>query len=75
MKFKKPSSLTYLVQFQVSLLDVADPVECNQIIMQAEQMAPVGGIFHLAMTLNDKLLSNQVSLPAIDESECCVQRE
>lgn len=49
-----------LVQFQVSLLDVADPDECEQVLHLAESFAPIGGIFHLAMTLNDKLLSNQV---------------
>jgi hypothetical protein len=49
-----------VVQFKVSKLDVADPVEARQIIELADSMAPVGGIFHLAMTLTDKLLPNQV---------------
>ena len=49
------------MQFQVTKLDVADAGDCSKIISLAEEMAPVGGIFHLAMTLNDKLLSNQAS--------------
>ncbi len=53
-------SSSAVMQFKVSKLDVADPEEAQQIIMLAESMAPVGGIFHLAMNLIDKLLPNQV---------------
>lgn len=48
------------LQVRVSKLDVADPAEAEQILQLAQGMAPVGGIFHLAMTLTDKLLPNQV---------------
>ena len=48
------------LQVRVSKLDVADPAEAQQILEVAQGMAPVGGIFHLAMTLTDKLLPNQV---------------
>ena len=39
------------------------PAEAEQIVKIAEGMAPVGGIFHLAMTLTDKMLANQVKPP------------
>ena len=47
-------------QVEVSKLDVADLGETKQIIAMAEKMAPVGGIFHLAMILQDRWMSNQV---------------
>lgn len=46
-------------QVEVSKLDVADLGETKQIIAMAEKMAPVGGIFHLAMILQDRWMSNQ----------------
>ena len=48
----------------MSKLDVADLGETKQIVAMAEEMAPVGGIFHLAMILQDRWMSNQVQLPA-----------
>ena len=42
---------------------MAVPAEAEQIVKIAEGMAPVGGIFHLAMTLTDKMLANQVKPP------------
>ena len=47
-------------QVEVSTLDVADMGETKQIVGIAEGLAPVGGIFHLAMVLQDRWLSNQV---------------
>ncbi|EIE22203.1 ketoacyl-synt-domain-containing protein [Coccomyxa subellipsoidea C-169] len=47
------------VRVEVSKLDVADLGEAQQIIALAEGVAPVGGIFHLAMTLQDRWMSNQ----------------
>ena len=44
----------------MSKLDVADLGETKQIVAMAEEMAPVGGIFHLAMILQDRWMSNQV---------------
>lgn len=37
----------------------------RQVIALAESLAPVGGVFHLAMILKDKWLANQVSLLSI----------
>ena len=48
------------VQFRVSTLDVGVPEEAEQIVQLAESMGPVGGVFHLAMYLADKLITNQV---------------
>lgn len=47
------------MQFKVTTLDVGVPEEAEQIIKLAEDIAPVGGIFHLAMYLADKLITNQ----------------
>ena len=49
------------LQVEVSTLDVADMEETRAIVGLAEKMAPVGGIFHLAMVLQDRWLSNQVT--------------
>ncbi len=49
------------MQIEVSKLDVADLGETEQIVALAEGMAPVGGIFHLAMILQDRWMSNQVT--------------
>ena len=49
------------LQFKVTTLDVGVPEEAEEIIRIADSMAPVGGIFHLAMYLADKLVTNQVT--------------
>ena len=49
-----------MTQVEVSTLDVSDLAETEAMMQLAHQMAPVGGIFHLAMVLTDKLLANQV---------------
>ena len=48
------------VQVRVSTLDVGDASGAEALIDLAESLAPVGGIFHLALNLADKLLQNQV---------------
>lgn len=47
------------VQVVVTQTDVSDAVAVESLIDAAEEMAPVGGIFHLAMVLGDALLANQ----------------
>ena len=47
-------------QFRVTTLDVGVPEEAEQIIDLAASLGPVGGIFHTALYLADKLLENQV---------------
>ena len=44
----------------MSTLDVADMEDTKAIMAQAERMAPVGAVFHLAMLLRDKWLPDQV---------------
>lgn len=48
------------MQVEVSTLDVADRGQTQQLLELAGSMAPVAGIFHLAATWRDRLLSNQV---------------
>ena len=45
----------------VSRLDVSDLDETQQMLQLGEGMAPVAGVFHLAMVLTDKWIANQVS--------------
>ena len=45
---------------KVSTLDVADEGETHQMMQLASDMAPVAGVFHLAMQLTDKWIANQV---------------
>ena len=44
----------------VSTLDVSDPAEAAQLLADAGRHAPIGGIFHLAMVLDDRLIIKQV---------------
>lgn len=44
------------------MLDVSSLEETDQVLASADSLAPVGGIFHLAMVLTDKWIANQVSL-------------
>ncbi len=48
---------------EVSKLDVADMEEAKGVVALAEKQAPVGGIFHLAMILQDRWMANQVRPP------------
>ena len=47
----------------VSTLDVSDAEETRRLLAAASKLAPVGGIFHLAMVMADKWIANQVGLP------------
>eukprot|EP00884_Botryococcus_braunii_P007439 jgi/Botrbrau1/16697/Bobra.0213s0002.1 len=47
------------VEVLVSTLDVSNRQEAAELMKIASSMAPIAGIFHLAMNLQDKLLSNQ----------------
>ncbi len=48
------------MQVEVSTLDVVSADEARQLIQLADGLAPVGGVFHLAMVLSDRFLVNQV---------------
>ena len=50
------------LQVEVSKLDVANLEEAKGVVALAQKQAPVGGIFHLAMILQDRWMANQVSL-------------
>lgn len=52
--------MSVCLQIRVSTLDVGIAEEAEALVDLAESLAPVGGIFHLALTLADKLLHNQV---------------
>ena len=43
----------------VSTLDVANRGEAEQLLADASRLAPIGGVFHLAMVLDDRLIINQ----------------
>ena len=49
------------LQVEVSKLDVADMEEAKGVVALAQKQAPIGGIFHLAMILQDRWMANQVS--------------
>ena len=51
----------YVLQVEVSKLDVADMEEAKGVVALAQKQAPVGGIFHLAMILQDRWMANQVT--------------
>eukprot|EP00884_Botryococcus_braunii_P002846 jgi/Botrbrau1/12562/Bobra.0169s0097.1 len=42
----------------VSTLDVSDPEQAQEVVRQAATMAPVSGIYHLALAMNDCLLNS-----------------
>ena len=50
------------VTVEVSTLDVAQRSEAQQLLALCEALAPLGGIFHLAMVLEDRLIAKHVSL-------------
>ncbi len=49
---------------EVSKLDVADMEEAKGVVALAQKQGPVGGIFHLAMILQDRWMANQVTFQA-----------
>ena len=50
-----------ILQVEVSMLDVAELSQAHELILHANSQAPIGGVFHLAMVLQDRFLVNQVS--------------
>lgn len=48
------------MQVAVSTLDVANLDEAHALIKLADEKAPIGGVFHLAMILSDRFMTNQV---------------
>jgi fatty acid synthase len=52
------------VTVDVSLLDCADAGEAASLVADCERHAPLGGIFHLAMVLEDRLMLKHVRTPA-----------
>ena len=54
-----------MLQVEVSKLDVADMDEAKGVVALAQKQAPVGGIFHLAMILQDRWMANQVTEQAL----------
>ena len=59
----------------MSTLDVADPEETRQIIAQAQGMAPLGGIFHLATIFRDKWLTQQVLRLPLSQTPAWLARD
>ena len=53
------------VTVEVSTLDVAVQAEAQQLMADCARLAPIGGIFHLAMILSDRLILKHVSLPSL----------
>lgn len=62
--------MTCFVQFRVTTLDVGVREEAEQIVELAESLGPVGGVFHLAMYLADKLITNQVTAKNRAANDC-----
>ena len=48
------------VTVEVFTLDVAVRAEAQQLLALCEALAPLGGIFHLAMVLEDRLIAKHV---------------
>ncbi len=48
------------VRVAVSTLDVVDAGQAAALLAAAAEHAPVAGVFHLAMYLDDRLLASQV---------------
>ncbi len=48
----------------MSTLDVAEAGEAREVVQLAQGMAPLGGVFHLAMVLRDQWLAKQVRVIA-----------
>ncbi len=51
------------VTVEVSMLDCVDRAEAVKLLDDCQRLAPLGGIFHLAMVLEDRLLLNHVRGP------------
>lgn len=57
-------------QVVISNKDVADSQQCKDLIKSAQRLAPLGGIFHLAMVLKDTLFAHIVSPSAQHPGNC-----
>ena len=58
--------VTYFnLQVEVSQLDVADAGEARKLVALASSLAPLAGVFHLAMVLKDIALVNMVRVQLI----------
>ena len=54
----------------VSTLDIEVPEQAHQLVALTAEVAPLGGVFHLAMTLDDNLIANQVR-PGLANAQRC----
>ena len=57
------------VTVEVSKLDVAVREQAQQLVADCQRMAPIGGIFHLAMILEDRLILKHVSQSACQQHD------
>ena len=55
------------VAVEVSTLDVAVRAEAQQLLALCEALAPLGGIFHLAMVLEDRLIAKHVCITTVQK--------
>lgn len=55
------------VTVEVSKLDVAVKEQAQQLVADCQRVAPIAGIFHLAMILEDRLILKHVSPPACQQ--------
>ena len=54
----------------VSTLDIEVPDQARQLVaLTADSAMPLGGVFHLAMYLDDNLVANQVTAFALRKPE------
>ncbi|CAG9811694.1 unnamed protein product [Chironomus riparius] len=59
---------SYGVDIKVSTADITTASGCQQLIAEASELGPVGGIFNLAAKLNDAILDNQT----VESFELCM---
>jgi hypothetical protein len=63
------------VTVEVSLLDCGDRDEAKQLLNDCQRLAPLAGIFHLAMVLEDRLILNHVSARDFRMAPCLQCKE
>jgi hypothetical protein len=61
------------VTVEVSKLDVAVKEQAQQLVADCQRLAPIGGIFHLAMILEDRLILKHVCPPAYQQLDLHVR--
>ena len=59
------------VRVAVSTLDVVDAGQAARLLALAAEHAPVAGVFHLAMYLDDRLLASQVQTLGVKVRVAC----